>query len=208
MHLATSADSAGNGWWSAKLVAGEFREEITGVDSLTTPDRIALLAAVSGLSTLKRRSAVELYTVSTYLAKGVVTWLPKWKSAMVGKRADGRDRIRNHDLWGQLDAVASLHDIQWHFVDPRSTHKSGIVGRTAGEGSDIGYLYCGDVPPWDASLDGYRAFTDDEKQDQNSCYQIVDDSNPPVTLEVTYRPRPETRRYSRSATPPNRASRT
>lgn len=179
IHLTASADSAGNGAWTASLIAGESHQEVTGADTLTTADRVALLAAIGGLGVLKRRSAVEMYTASPYLAQGAVIWLTKWKSVMAGKRSDGRDRIRNHDLWGQLHAVAALHDTQWHFLDPRSKKKSGVVGRTAGEGADISYLYCGDVPPWDDSLDAYRAFTPEEMRDEAVCYRI-DDYEPSI----------------------------
>jgi ribonuclease HI len=175
MHLGASVDSFGKGAWVVSLTAGESREEFSRVDSLTTPDRIALIAATEGLSALKRRSAVELYTTSPYLVQGAAKWLLRWKAVMAGKRPDGRDRIRNHDRWDQLHAVASLHDIQWHFVDPVSAKKSGVVGRTSGEGPDVGYLYCGAVPHWYKSLGPYRAFTKDEMADESVCYRIDDD---------------------------------
>jgi ribonuclease HI len=175
IYLGASVDSFGNGAWVVSLTAGESREEFSGVDSLTSPDRIALIAAIEGLNALKRRSAAEVHTTSSYLAQGVATWLPRWKSVMAGKRADGRDRIRNHDRWDQLHAVASLHDIQWHFVDTASPRKSGVVGRTGGEGPDVGYLYCEAVPHWDKALGSYRAFTKDEMADESVCYRIDDD---------------------------------
>jgi ribonuclease HI len=178
IYLGASVDSFGNGAWVVSLTASESREEISGVDSLTTPDRIALIAAIEGLNALKRRSAVEVYTTSPNLVQGAVKWLPRWKSVMAGKRADGRDRIRNHDRWDQLHAVASLHDIQWHYVDPVSAKKSGVVGRTAGEGPDVGHLHFGAVPHWDKALGPYRAFTKDEMGDESVCYRIDDDQAP------------------------------
>lgn len=188
MVLTTAVDNTGFGQWSASLVAGESAHEIAGVDSLTTPDRIALIAAIDALTALKRRSAVELHTASPYLAQGATTWLPRWKTVMAGKRADGRDRIRNHDRWAALHAAASLHDVQWHFIDSASTGKSGIVGRTAGDGPDVGYLYCGAVPHWDKTLGPYRAFTEDEMVDESVCYQIDDDQAP-----ITHTPKPAPR---------------
>jgi ribonuclease HI len=182
LHLGASVDSFGTGAWVASLTTGESHKELSGVDSLTTEDRVPLIAAIEGLRALKRRSAVEVYTPSRYLAQGAAKWLPRWKSVMAGKRADGRDRIRNYDRWADLYAVASLHDCQWHFIG-QSEAVSGVVGRTAGEGSDVGYLYSGTVPAWQPSLGEYRAFNSDEMTDESICYRIEDTAEPlkPIT---------------------------
>lgn len=192
MHIGISTDSTGNGSWVASLESSDTRIEFDGTDSFTTADRVALLAAITGLGALKRRSAVELYTDAPYLAHGAVRWLPIWKSVMAGKRADGRDKIRNHDRWGELHAVASLHDIHWHFIDTRLKQKSGIVGRTPGEGADLAHLYCGAVPSWDKSLGAYRAFTEAEMQDEIVCYRI-DDDEAPTDSATPSTPTPDTR---------------
>jgi ribonuclease HI len=188
MHLGASVDSFGTGAWVASLTDGESHKELSGVDSLTTADRVALIAATEGLRALKRRSSVEVYTPSRYLAQGAATWLTRWKSVMGSKRADGRDRIRNYDRWADLYAVASLHDCQWHFIG-QSEAVSGVVGRTAGEGSDVGYLYSGSVPAWDMSLNEYRAFTADEMTDESICYRVEDIAEPykPITKQEAAR---------------------
>jgi ribonuclease HI len=182
LRLSSSVDAFGNGQWSASLATGEAGELIAGMDHFTTADRVALIAAIGGLSALRRRCAVELYTESRYLADGAVKWLPRW-SMMEGKRADGRDKIRNHDRWAELHAVASRHDVQWHLINPKSKSSGSVVGRTGGEGSDIGILYCGTVPAWDASLGYYRTFTADELTDESICYHVDDTAEPlkPIT---------------------------
>jgi ribonuclease HI len=187
LHLSSSVDAFGNGQWSATLGTGEAGELTGGVDSFTTADRVALLSAIGALSVLRRRCAVELYTESRYLADGAVTWLPRW-SMMKGKRADGADKIRNNDRWAELHKVAARHDIQWHFVNPKSK-ESGVIGRAAGEGSDVGYLYSGAVPAWDASLGDYRSFTAGELTDESICYHVDDTAAPlkPITKLETSR---------------------
>lgn len=52
--------------------------------------------------------------------------------------------------------------------------------RTAGEGADVGYAYCGPVAPWDESLGVYRAFTPEEMQAKQVCYVL-----PPVPTPLT-----------------------
>jgi ribonuclease HI len=54
----------GPGGWAALLIAGKERKELSGAESLTTNNRMELMAAISGLSALKRRCSVELYTDS------------------------------------------------------------------------------------------------------------------------------------------------
>ena len=52
----------GPGGWAALLVAGKDRKEVSGAESLTTNNRMELMAAIGGLGALKRRCAVELYS--------------------------------------------------------------------------------------------------------------------------------------------------
>jgi len=54
----------GPGGWAALLVCGNERREVTGSEAATTNNRIELCAAIGGLSALKRRCAVNLYSDS------------------------------------------------------------------------------------------------------------------------------------------------
>ena len=57
----------------------------------------------SGLSALKRRCAVQLYTDSKYVLQGCTEWLPQWKAR--GWRTAAREPVKNQDLWEKLDAA-------------------------------------------------------------------------------------------------------
>jgi ribonuclease HI len=85
-----------SGEWIAALTAGDSHKGVVGADSLTTRHRMDLAAAIAGLSTLKRRCAVELHTDSEYLIGGAITWFPLRMS--LGWLGDGQHRIRNHML--------------------------------------------------------------------------------------------------------------
>lgn len=158
------------GKYTAALKYGDAGKKIWATDAhQTIHTRGAVLAAVAALSALKRRCAVQLYTDSTYLLEGTA-WLRA--NLALGWHQGPKDRrIRNHKLWGQLRDLASRHDIQWigprpkagEFADTMPDIKTEIWRRTIGDGSDSGYLYTGNVFPWDDSLGEYRAFTDDEK---------------------------------------------
>lgn len=174
------------GSWTSALVVGSDRKELEGSDTLTTKDRLELTAAIAGLSALKRRCGVELFTDSTYLLQAPALFL-MWK-------LNPKRQIRNQFLWDQLYEVASRHDVNWR--GPRSSHSrefagvmtqttSEIQGRTQGTGRDTNYLYAGTTSPWCASLDNFRSFTDDEILEDSVCSHVVADDTGKQARERT-----------------------
>jgi len=111
----------GPGGWAALLVAGKERKEVSGAETLTTNNRMELMAAIAGLGALKRRCAVKLYTDSKYVLQGVTEWLPNWKAR--GWRTAARTPVKNQDLWELLDAAVSGQDVEWHWVKGHSGHE-------------------------------------------------------------------------------------
>ncbi|MGD0502303.1 MAG: ribonuclease HI [Steroidobacteraceae bacterium] len=111
----------GPGGWAALLVAGGERKELSGAEAETTNNRMELMAAISGLSALKRRCAVKLYTDSKYVLQGLTEWLPQWKAR--GWRTAAREPVKNKDLWEKLDVAAAAQDIEWHWVKGHSGHE-------------------------------------------------------------------------------------
>jgi ribonuclease HI len=110
----------GPGGWAALLIAGEQRKEVSGSETATTNNRMELTAAIEGLSALKRRCRVLLYTDSKYVLQGITQWLPQWKAR--GWRTAAREPVKNQDLWERLDAAAAAQDIEWHWVKGHSGH--------------------------------------------------------------------------------------
>jgi ribonuclease HI len=108
----------GPGGWGALLIAGERRKEVSGAEAATTNNRMELKAAIEGLSALKRRCRVLLYTDSKYVLQGITQWLPQWKAR--GWRTAAREPVKNQDLWERLDAAAAAQDIEWHWVKGHS----------------------------------------------------------------------------------------
>lgn len=96
------------------LIAKDVRKELRGAELLTTNNRMELMGAIEGLSALKRRCAVTLYTDSKYVLQGITEWLPDWKAR--GWRTAARKPVKNQDLWERLDAAVQAHDIQWRWV--------------------------------------------------------------------------------------------
>ena len=63
---------------------------------------------------------MALYTDSQYVRQGITTWLADWKRR--DWRTSDRKPVKNQDLWQELDALASKHDIAWHWVRGHTGH--------------------------------------------------------------------------------------
>jgi ribonuclease HI len=116
----------GPGGWAALLKFGEQEKELVGSDLQTTNNRMELTAAIQALNALKKRCSVDLYTDSEYLKRGITEWLPGWRRRGWARK-DGA--LKNADLWQELDACITRHQVTWHWV-------RGHVGNTYNERVD------------------------------------------------------------------------
>jgi ribonuclease HI len=110
----------GPGGWGVVLRSGDYERELSGGEAATTNNRMELLAAISGLEALKRPCRVKLYTDSQYLRDGITQWLPAWKRR--GWRTADKKPVKNLDLWQHLEAAASRHEVEWHWVRGHAGH--------------------------------------------------------------------------------------
>jgi ribonuclease HI len=110
----------GPGGWGVVLRSGDYERELSGGEPATTNNRMELLAAISGLEALKRPCRVKLYTDSQYLRDGITQWLPAWKRR--GWRTADKKPVKNLDLWQHLEAAASRHEVEWHWVRGHAGH--------------------------------------------------------------------------------------
>lgn len=126
----------GTGGWGALLVAGSHRKELWGGEPDTTNNRMELLAAISALEALKRRSRVIVHTDSTYVRNGIQSWLANWKRN--SWRTAAKKPVKNQDLWQRLDAVVAKHEVEWRWVkghagDPGNEHADLLANRGCDE---------------------------------------------------------------------------
>jgi ribonuclease HI len=108
----------GPGGWGAILRFGDREKEISGGEQLTTNNRMELMAAIMALDALTRPCAVDLYTDSQYVRGGVTSWIKGWKAR--GWKTADRKPVKNVELWQQLEAAESRHDVAWHWVKGHS----------------------------------------------------------------------------------------
>jgi len=104
----------GPGGWGAVLIHPKKTLELSGGAPDTTNNRMELTAAIEALRALKQPCAVDFYTDSQYLQKGITEWLPAWKRRG-WRKANGKP-VLNVELWQTLDDLCSRHEIRWHWV--------------------------------------------------------------------------------------------
>ena len=126
----------GPGGWGVLLRLGEHEKRLYGGELDTTNNRMELLAAIRGLEALKRPASVILTTDSQYVMKGVREWMPNWKKR--GWKTASKQPVKNVDLWQQLDALASQHEVEWRWVRGHTGHRENEL---AAELANLGVQY-------------------------------------------------------------------
>lgn len=126
----------GPGGWGAVLRYGGHERELYGGEAETTNNRMELMAAIRGLEELNRPSTVAVYTDSTYVRSGILSWVANWKAN--GWRTAAKKPVKNVDLWQRLDAAREKHEVEWHWVkghagDPLNERADELARRGAEE---------------------------------------------------------------------------
>ncbi len=110
----------GPGGWGAILRFRGVEKELKGGDPATTNNRMEMMAVLEALRTLTRPCAVDIYTDSQYVMKGMTEWLKGWKAR--GWKTADRSPVKNVDLWQLLDEAVSRHKVAWHWVKGHAGH--------------------------------------------------------------------------------------
>jgi ribonuclease HI len=122
----------GPGGWGAWMRCGGQERELYGGETLTTNNRMELMAVIQALTALKRPCDVTIYTDSEYVRKGISEWIHAWKQR--GWKTADKKPVKNVELWQQLDALASRHRVQWRWVrghsgDPGNERADALANR-------------------------------------------------------------------------------
>jgi ribonuclease HI len=86
-------------------------------------------AAIEGLGAMKERCAITVRTDSQYLKDGITKWIVNWKAngwVHKVKGMQGKQPIKNRDLWEELDGLVQGHDVTWEWVRGHSTDGENI----------------------------------------------------------------------------------
>ncbi len=104
----------GPGGWGALLRFGSHEKELFGGESVTTNNRMELMAVIQAMRALTRPCEVALHVDSTYVMKGIGEWIAGWKRN--GWKTSAKKPVRNADLWRELDAELARHQVTWVWV--------------------------------------------------------------------------------------------
>ncbi|MEM7229301.1 MAG: ribonuclease HI [Planctomycetota bacterium] len=125
VELFTDGACSGNpgpGGWAAILRHGDTgtERELTGGSKDTTNNRMELTAVIEGLEALDDRCAVDLYSDSEYVVKGLTEWMAGWKKR--GWKKSDKKPVLNLDLWQHLDRLKDRHQLSCHWVRGHNDH--------------------------------------------------------------------------------------
>jgi len=118
------AGNPGPGGWGVILhhVETGNRRELSGGEPETTNNRMEMMAVIMGLESLKRPCKVCLITDSEYVAKGVMQWMPKWRSQGWRQKKGKSAPPKNLDLWKRIADLVDKHDVSTEWVAGHSGH--------------------------------------------------------------------------------------
>lgn len=112
----------GPGGWGAVLMIGDHKKEISGAEPDTTNNRMELLAAIKGISALKKKCDVMLFSDSAYLVRAFNEgWLENWVKN--NWRKSNNAPVENQDLWERLYALVKNHTVTFVKVKGHSDNE-------------------------------------------------------------------------------------
>jgi ribonuclease HI len=113
--------------------------------TMTTNNRMEMMATIIALQTLKEPCDVILTTDSQYVRQGITQWIHNWKKR--GWKTTDKKQVKNADLWQALDTETQRHKIDWRWVKGHAGHRENEMcdelARQAAENptqEDVGYV--------------------------------------------------------------------
>ena len=113
VDLYTDGACSGNpgvGGYCAILIYNKVEKIVSGYEENTTNNRMELLAVIKGLSCLKLKCSVKVYSDSQYVVDAFNQgWIDSWQAN--GWRTAGKKEVKNVDLWKDLLDLTAKHDV-------------------------------------------------------------------------------------------------
>jgi ribonuclease HI len=117
-----SRGNPGRGGWGSVVVTKDSVIELGGREDNTTNNRMELMAAIQGLSSVASSEDITLNTDSSYVINGITKWVSGWiRNGWVTKT---KEEVSNRDLWQKLVSASEGKKISWNYVGGHS----GVLG--------------------------------------------------------------------------------
>ena len=112
----------GNGGWAAIIFIGKKKIALKGSKKNTTNNQMELLAPIKALKKIPIDEKIEIFTDSKYLKLGITEWIFKWKKN--GWKTSTKKKVKNLELWKELDNLVDKYHIKWSWVKAHSGNKN------------------------------------------------------------------------------------
>jgi ribonuclease HI len=148
----------GPGGWGSVIVTPDGRViELGGAAQQTTNNQMELMATIRALDRIRDEpGAVELFTDSVYVIKGITQWIWGWRKNG-WKSAEGKD-VLNQDFWKQLSAVLGARTrkfpdgkVDWKWVKGHS----GVPGNERVDEIAVSFTQGRPTRLYEGALQGY-----------------------------------------------------
>ena len=80
-----------------------------------------LLAPIKALKKIQKGSKVQIFTDSKYVKYGITERIHNWKKN--GWKTANKKKVKNKELWTELDNLSNKFEIEWSWVKAHSTDK-------------------------------------------------------------------------------------
>ena len=111
----------GKGGWAAIVINDGKKTQIKGSKKNTTNNQMELMAAIEALKKIPEGQEIQIYTDSKYVKQGITEWIHNWKKN--GWKTANKQKVKNKELWTELDLLTNEFDIKWSWVKAHSTDK-------------------------------------------------------------------------------------
>tara|TARA_B100000886_G_C20411780_1_gene487393 strand:- start:924 stop:1355 length:432 start_codon:yes stop_codon:yes gene_type:complete len=111
---ACSGNPGLGGWGVVILKDAQKPILLNGGENNTTNNRMELTAAIKSIKYFQDKQNLEIFTDSQYLKNGIETWINNWK--INGWKTSNKKKVKNQDLWIELDKIIEKHNIKWNWV--------------------------------------------------------------------------------------------
>ena len=102
----------GPGGWAAILRYGNYEKVFSGGEKTTTNNIMELTAVIKGLSALKERCDVTLYSDSAYVINAINEgWLKNWQKS--GFKTADKKPVKNRELWEELSDLLEKQNVNF-----------------------------------------------------------------------------------------------
>ena len=111
----------GKGGWAAIILIEEKKIKIKGRKKNATNNQMELFAPIKALKKISKGSKVQIFTDSKYVKSGITEWIHNWKKN--GWKTANKQKVKNKELWTELDLLSNEFEIKWSWVKAHSTDK-------------------------------------------------------------------------------------